>query len=289
MEEKVCSKCKIPQPIGNFNKHKRCKDGLNPECKSCIKIYNTARNQDPEAIRKRKERYDNRTKEQIELDKLKKRARKRKMTLDEIIKEDKIVSDAEKLNMKYCYTCLRTLDKSCFSKHKMSKDGLNTICKECRCESTRKYYKENVTDITEKKVVYRKNNWDYILNRQKIYIKNRNEKDPIFKLSGNLRRRLSSYIKYKGFSRKISESTQKMIGCSPQELRDYLESKFIDGMSWDNYGYDGWHLDHIIPLCTANTKEEVIKLNHYTNLQPLWAVDNMRKGGRIIKSPPILP
>jgi len=289
MEEKVCSKCKIPQPIGNFNKHKRCKDGLNPECKSCIKLYNTSRNQDPEVIKKRKEKYDSRTKEQIDLLNLKKRARKRKMTLDEIIKEDKIVSDAEKLNMKYCYTCLRTLDKSCFSKHKMSKDGLNTVCKECRIVVTRKYYKDNVTDITEKKTVYRKNNWDYILDRQKKYTKKRKIEDPMFRLTMNIRNRVRQYIKSKGIKLSVTSSTYEMIGCTPQELREYIESKFVDGMSWDNYGFDGWHLDHIVPLASVNNREEIIKLNHYTNLQPLWAIDNLKKGARILESPPILP
>jgi hypothetical protein len=72
-----------------------------------------------------------------------------------------------------------------------------------------------------------------------------------------------------------------MIGCSPQEFREYIESKFSEGMSWDNYGPRGWHLDHIIPLASAKNINEAIKLNHYTNLQPLWAEDNCKKGCRI--------
>ena len=289
MREKVCSKCKISQPIENFNKHIRCKDGLSYECKSCNKEYKRKQSQDPEVLRKRKEKYYGRTKEQIDLLNIKKRARKRKITLEEIIKEDKIINDAEKSNMKYCYTCLRTLDKSSFSKHKISKDGLNTICKECKNEVTRKYNKDNITDITEKKIVYRKNNWDYILGRQKKYTKKRKNEDPIYKLSLNIRVRVKTYFKCKGISHKLSKSTQEMIGCSPQELREHIENKFVDGMSWDNYGTYGWHLDHIIPLASANTKEEIIKLNHYTNLQPLWALDNLKKGARIIESVPIIP
>jgi hypothetical protein len=125
MEEKICSKCNISQPIENFNKHKRGKDGLNSECKSCVKIYMTARSKDPNVIEKRREKYKNITREQRDLNNLKKRSRKRKMTLEELIKEDNIVIEAEKLNMKYCYTCLRTLDKLCFSKMSTTKDGLN--------------------------------------------------------------------------------------------------------------------------------------------------------------------
>jgi hypothetical protein len=53
-------------------------------------------------------------------------------------------------------------------------------------------------------------------------------------------------------------------------------------MSWDNYGFYGWHIDHVIPLSSAKTEEEVYKLCHYTNLQPLWAEDNLKKGSKII-------
>ena len=61
----------------------------------------------------------------------------------------------------------------------------------------------------------------------------------------------------------------------------HLESKFTDGMSWDNHTTHGWHIDHIIPLSSAKTLEEVEKLCHFSNLQPLWAIDNLLKGGRV--------
>lgn len=65
-------------------------------------------------------------------------------------------------------------------------------------------------------------------------------------------------------------------------MRNYLENKFIDGMTWDNKGFYGWHIDHIIPLSSAKTEEEIYKLCHYSNLQPLWAEDNMKKGDKIL-------
>jgi hypothetical protein len=74
-------------------------------------------------------------------------------------------------------------------------------------------------------------------------------------------------------------STFKWIGCSQEELKARFESLFAEGMTWENYGE--WHVDHIRPICSF-TAEEWEQVNHYTNLQPLWAEDNSRKGGRFI-------
>jgi hypothetical protein len=84
----------------------------------------------------------------------------------------------------------------------------------------------------------------------------------------------------KTFNKK--NKTYDIIGCSPIELKTHLESLFLDGMSWENHGVGGWHIDHIMPLSTAKTEEDVYKLSHYTNLQPLWAKDNLQKGCKII-------
>ena len=71
------------------------------------------------------------------------------------------------------------------------------------------------------------------------------------------------------------------LGCSTDELRVHLESKFVNGMSWENYGVRGWHVDHVIPLSSACSIEELMPLLHYSNLQPLWWMDNLLKGGRV--------
>ena len=113
-------------------------------------------------------------------------------------------------------------------------------------------------------------------------MKDRKSSDPIFRLTLNIRTRLRVYIKGLKKQGKISKSVINIVGCTPEKLKEHIESKFVDNMSWDNYGYRGWHLDHIIPLCTAKTIEEVYSLNHYTNLQPLWAIDNMKKGKKIM-------
>ena len=74
-------------------------------------------------------------------------------------------------------------------------------------------------------------------------------------------------------------SETRILGCTIDEFKSYIESKFKKGMTFENYGE--WHLDHIIPLATAKTTEDVIKLCHYTNFQPLWAEDNLKKGAKI--------
>jgi len=75
----------------------------------------------------------------------------------------------------------------------------------------------------------------------------------------------------------------ELVGCDLQTLKEYIEKQFKEGMTWENHGFYGWHIDHIIPLGTAKTEEEMIKLCHYTNLQPLWALENLRKSKKIMK------
>jgi len=70
------------------------------------------------------------------------------------------------------------------------------------------------------------------------------------------------------------------LGCSLVELQRHLEAQFRDGMSWDNYGTHGWQVDHIVPLRSTTDYYARLKLHHYTNLQPLWAQRNQRKGPR---------
>jgi len=71
-----------------------------------------------------------------------------------------------------------------------------------------------------------------------------------------------------------------IIGCTPVELKDYLTSKFTEGMTWELYGFHGWHIDHKVPLSSGHTNDELNSLCYYTNLQPLWESDNLRKSGK---------
>ena len=80
------------------------------------------------------------------------------------------------------------------------------------------------------------------------------------------------------------QGVTEFLGCTTEEYKEYLESKFQQGMTWDNHTVDGWHIDHILPLNESDTnltEEEKIKRLHYTNTQPLWAKDNMKKGNKL--------
>lgn len=108
-------------------------------------------------------------------------------------------------------------------------------------------------------------------------IKKRKKNDPAFRVLCNLRNRFKDIMQStkNGGSKRMSQ----LIGCTTKELADHLEKQFTDGMSWDNYGFYGWHVDHIRPCASFNHNDElqVKQCFHYTNLQPLWAKDNFKK------------
>ena len=109
--------------------------------------------------------------------------------------------------------------------------------------------------------------------RANNYHKQRKSEDPLFRLHCNMRNACSRVVKQLSLGKKPT-STFKWIGCSPEELKAHLESLFTEGMTWENYGE--WHVDHIRPVCSF-TAEEWEQVNHYTNLRPLWAEDNIAK------------
>ena len=90
------------------------------------------------------------------------------------------------------------------------------------------------------------------------------------------------YLKEKKIT-KYTSSTHS-IGCDYETLEKYLESKFTDGMNWDNHALDGWHIDHIIPLdyYDLSDPKQFKEACHYTNLQPLWADENIQKSNKIL-------
>jgi hypothetical protein len=115
--------------------------------------------------------------------------------------------------------------------------------------------------------------------RQSLRWKRRWNEDEMFAMKVRLRNLIRNSFRRQGY-KKFDTSTEEVVGMTYDEFKEYLESKFVDGMSWDNRG--DWHIDHIIPLSSATSEEEIIGLCHYSNLQPLWAEDNMSKGDKIL-------
>lgn len=111
-----------------------------------------------------------------------------------------------------------------------------------------------------------------------IWAKTKRETDLSFKLTQTLRRRLLKALKWTA----KSKTTLSFLGCSVEQLKVYLEALWQPGMSWDNYGLKGWHIDHIRPCASFNLADprEQEACFHYSNLQPLWAKDNIVKGAR---------
>jgi hypothetical protein len=155
----------------------------------------------------------------------------------------------------------------------------------------RKLYLENNGDRTKEKMkIWRTINKEKIIKYNKIYntihkdrIKeykvNRIKTNTHFKLASRLRTRLCNSLK----NNIKSGSAVDDLGCSLQELKIYLESKFQPGMNWDNWNKDGWHIDHIKPLASFDLSDhkQMLEACHYTNLQPLWAKDNLTKSDKI--------
>jgi len=190
--------------------------------------------------------------------------------------------------MKKCTKCKIEKKLSEFHKNKNTKDGLQFCCKVCRKEQEKtdkekisirgkRYYQENKEYVKTKAEEWRINNKSRYRDYKKKYQKHKKETDPLFKMKHNLRTRNYYAFKNKGYSK--NSKTQKMLGVDWEICKAHIENQFTEGMNWNNYGE--WHIDHVIPLASANTEEELKKLCHYSNLQPLWAEDNIKKSNKI--------
>jgi hypothetical protein len=131
----------------------------------------------------------------------------------------------------------------------------------------------------ENKKKRRENNKEKERVRQYNKWKRRWNEDELFAIKVRLRNLIRNSFRRGGY-KKFNTSTEDIVGVNYNEFKNYLESKFIDGMNWDNRGE--WHIDHIIPLSSAKSEEELRKLCHYTNLQPLWEKDNLKKSNNIL-------
>jgi hypothetical protein len=186
----------------------------------------------------------------------------------------------KKKNMrKICSKCKKNKDSSSFYKDKKGLFYLRSDCKNCHNQQISKYRKtlEGAKKHKELQKIYNKTykRKKYIKKYSKIYQKNRKIKDIQYKLTRRLRNRLYQALRgnYK------TGSAVNDLGCTIPELKIYLENQFQPGMTWDNWGVKGWHIDHKKPLSKFNliNRGQLLKAVHFTNLCPLWAFDNLSK------------
>jgi len=152
------------------------------------------------------------------------------------------------------------------SYRKDNEDKIRQLGKEYRLKNVDKikaYYNDNV---------------DTLQAKRRIYVKNRFNIDPLYKLKHNISSLIRTSFKSRNYIKK--SKTTDILGCSFDEFKQHLEFLWEPWMNWDNRGlYNGecdygWDIDHIIPLDSAITEEDIIRLNHYTNLQPLCSKVN---------------
>jgi hypothetical protein len=204
------------------------------------------------------------------------------------------------METKICSRCKLDKEISNFSKNPDRKCGLKPECKDCRKLVTAEYRSKNREKLNEKNRLYREKVKDpnYVSvpkvklteeeKRRKRseytvkYISERSKVDPLFKLKNTIRSSISrtviDYLKYNNLISIKKSSTESILGISYNAFKTYIEEQFIEGMSWENYGE--WQFDHKTPISWANTEDEVYELNHYTNFQPLWTIENQIKGSR---------
>ena len=217
------------------------------------------------------------------------------------------------MGIKVCSKCKLEKNINDFNNRSTSKDGKRSSCKQCDSDDIKKWRQSNKEKVKLQKQRYLKKNPQKNLDRGKNYRENNKEKvnekstnwrknnpgygtmyyrknkniilyqilirkknDPVYKLKTLYRSKLNKIL---GSNR--DDETFDIIGCTPRYLKDHLESQFTEGMSWENHGLYGWHIDHIVPLSSAKTEEDLIELCHYSNLQPLWAIDNLKKSNKM--------
>ena len=139
------------------------------------------------------------------------------------------------------------------------------------------YRSRNRAQIAEKSAEYARKNRQATTDRQARWAKEKRKVDPLFALKARLRSMLSDVFRNGGYTKKAK--AVEILGCDWRDLQRHIERQFTKGMSWENRG--AWEIDHIVPLATAKTEADIISLNCFTNLRPMWAAANNAKGDRI--------
>ena len=204
---------------------------------------------------------------------------------------------------KECSKCHKILPFSEFNKDKRRKLGITSQCRAClntdekRILSRRKYVSKNLLKLKAKNKIYREKkkdvlyeNWkiysqknkDKIYKTKKIWYDRKRKTDINFKLRITLRTRINDAVNAQRTNK--LKRTEDLLGCSIDDFKNHIQNLFKEGMTWENHGIYGWHIDHIIPCSSfdLSKEEDQKKCFHFTNMQPLWWIDNLIKKDKIV-------
>lgn len=243
METKICRICGIEKTIDNFNKCSGRKC-TRTECKMCQNKFN------------KQYRKNNRN------------------ILNEKHKE--YVKNNKEKYKEYAHKCYEKYKQKRSNKNKEYREQNKNKMK----EYNKKYYQDNKEKIIQNVNKYRNNNKQKLIRKQEEYNNRKRKEDNIFKLKCNIRGMINRSFTRKEY--KKNKHTEEIIGCSIDYFIKYLLQTYKENYGYEYDNIEKVHIDHIIPLATANTKEEVMQLCNYKNLQLLKAKDNLIKGSKII-------
>lgn len=146
-----------------------------------------------------------------------------------------------------------------------------------------KAYREQNRDkvLAQKRVhmkLYNANNKEKVRESKRKTLKIRRETDSLYRLKRNTATLIRMKLNSGGY--KKQSRTHEILGCDWEFFKSHMERQFLKGMSWENRS--DWHIDHILPTSSAKNEEDAIRLNHFTNLRPMWAYENIAKGDKVL-------
>jgi len=300
---KTCTKCGIEKDLTEFNKRKSSKDGYRTQCRKCEhtpvptiningkRICNTCNVEKDLIDFKKKKLFAYKCNEcfvkcetsktcnicNLEKDINEFNLRKDNGRYRNECKECRYKTTNEWINNNIDYVIAYQKEYAKSDKAKLA-DKNRYQNKKSKQTPKIKPPKQTTEERKEKRKNYYINNKDIIQKRNYEWHKNKIKTDPTYRLKKRARAMINLAFKRNGFTK--SSKTHTILGISFKEFKLYIESKFEFWMNWENYGkYNGelnygWDIDHVIPLETAKTEEDIIRLNHYTNLQPLCSKVN---------------
>lgn len=272
MKLKVCSKCKIKKSIEFFGNDKGTKDGLKCQCKKCRSLTDKAyRKGHIEEMKKYKIKYNKENKDKIS-------SKNKEYSLKN---KDKIRKTSKEWYLDNREDVLKKGRENCI-KNRPKRKAYYQNNKEKIKESKKRYYIKNKDRLYEKHKAYLSINKESLKKKRREWERDQSKNNPQYKLRKVLATRVRNSFKNQSIIKEIK--TMDLLGCTIEEFKLHMEKQFKKGMTWNNYGVHGWHIDHRVPCVSFDlTKESEQKACfHFTNLQPLWAFDNLSKGAKQI-------